>query len=252
MKPIRVIGTGLFFATWGISCIAFTLIGLPLVWLFFFRSDNREILFRRFIGLFFRCFLKAAQWFGLISFEVLGLERFRSNVLVVSNHPSLVDVMFLLGWVPELVCIVKNGLFRNPLTAFTVPSAGYIDNDSEELLPLAIECLRSGQSLLIFPEGTRTEPGGSFQFRRGAANIALFASVPICPVTIFMNPIAWGKHQAWWNVVGDDTPHYKIEFHQTLDLSQFEGTRSRKARSVTKELEMFYGENAGSKAVYNS
>lgn len=252
MKPIRVIGTGLFFATWGISCIAFTLIGLPLVWLFFFRSDNREILFRRFIGLFFRCFLKAAQWFGLISFEVLGLERFRSNVLVVSNHPSLVDVMFLLGWVPELVCIVKNGLFRNPLTAFTVTSAGYIDNDSEELLPLAIECLRSGQSLLIFPEGTRTEPGGSFQFRRGAANIALFASVPICPVTIFMNPIAWGKHQAWWNVVGDDTPHYKIEFHQTWDLSQFEGTRSRKARSVTKELEMFYGENAGSKAVYDS
>ena len=252
MKPIRVIGTGLFFATWGISCIAFTLIGLPLGGLFFFRSDNREILFRRFIGLFFRCFMKAAQWFGLISFEVLGLERFRSNVLVVSNHPSLVDVMFLLGWVPELVCIVKNGLFRNPLTAFTVTSAGYIDNDSEELLPLAIECLRSGQSLLIFPEGTRTEPGGSFQFRRGAANIALFASVPICPVTIFMNPIAWGKHQAWWNVVGDDTPHYKIEFHQTWDLSQFEGTRSRKARTVTKELEMFYGENAGSKAVYNS
>jgi len=102
--------------------------------------------------------------------------------MIVANHPSLIDVVFLIGLMRQTNCVVKQSLFQNPFTRGPVRDAGYISNDgSADMLDAAADALREGQTLIIFPEGTRTTPGAAPAFHRGGAAIALRGATIITP-----------------------------------------------------------------------
>ena len=68
------------------------------------------------------------------------------------------------------------------------------------MIEQASEALREGQSVIIFPEGTRTTPGQALQFQRGAASIAVRAAAVVTPVFIRCEPTTLAKNMPWYRI----------------------------------------------------
>lgn len=123
---------------------------------------------------------------------------------MIANHPTLIDVVVLIGMMQQANCVVKQSLWSNPFTKGPVQSAGYILNaGSQQFVEDCVKRLKENNaaSLLIFPEGTRTEKGMTLnEFQRGAANIAIRANVPIRPVIITCTPSTLTKNEKWYHV----------------------------------------------------
>jgi 1-acyl-sn-glycerol-3-phosphate acyltransferase len=237
----RVFGTGLSFVCFGLGAV---LLGFTL-WpvLRFSTLDRRRGIARvqRAVSVSMRLFLWLMKTLGVVSYEVHGRERLaQRGQFVVANHPTLIDVVILVGLIPEVDCIVKQALWRNVFLRWPVYWAGYISNATGEgLISACVEALRAGRSLMIFPEGTRTKPGGgSLEFQRGAAQIALAAQVPLRPVTITCDPITLFKGNAWYRVPARRA-HFVIAVGEPIPVIEFL-TRAEPpplaARHLTKAL----------------
>ena len=131
--------------------------------------------------------------------EVEELGHRREPMVVVANHPSLMDAIVLVSCLPNAVCIMKAGLMHNLLLGAGARMARYIVNDAP--LPMirnAIHELREGACLVIFPEGTRTDifPVGPCAATAGV--IAARAGVPVQALLIEMSSPYMGKHWPMW------------------------------------------------------
>ena len=82
-----------------------------------------------------------------------------------------------------------------------IVTAQYISNDgSAQMLDTAADVLQRGETLIVFPEGTRTTPGKSPEFHRGAAAIALRGARIVTPVFISVTPTTLTKAEPWYRI----------------------------------------------------
>ncbi len=156
---------------------------------------------RNVIGFCFRLLIRTLVASGCMCLKTQGLERLAQarGALVLANHPTYIDVVVLISLMPQANCVVKGALWRNPFYWGIVRAAGYINNASPEgIIEACAEALRQGETLLLFPEGTRTTPGQSLRFQRGAAHVALKAGAAVIPVLISCNPPTLTKSSPWW------------------------------------------------------
>jgi 1-acyl-sn-glycerol-3-phosphate acyltransferase len=198
----RLIGTGVSFLTFGIGGIVLWLVGIPVLHLLFPRRQRRQKVARHLVHVLFWMYVRYMAVLGVLRFRLVDAGRLRRpGLLIVANHPTLIDVVFLISLVPDATCIVRTGLSSNVFTRAAVRSAGYVCNDrGVELVESCVEALRGGSSLIIFPEGTRTNPLRAQKWHRGAANVALRAGVPLTPVWISCEPHTLRKGEPWWHV----------------------------------------------------
>jgi 1-acyl-sn-glycerol-3-phosphate acyltransferase len=138
----------------------------------------------------------------VLDFRIEGTERLgQPGQIIIANHPSLIDVIFLISQIRDTNCVVKASLWDNPCMRGAVSAAQYISNNgSPEMLEQAADVLREGQSLVVFPEGTRTTPGQPPKFHRGAAAIALRGARVITPVFISVTPTTLTKAEPWYRI----------------------------------------------------
>lgn len=107
-----------------------------------------------------------------------------SGAVIVCNHAGWADSLWMSYAVypRQLRHMSKRELFSSPLARWVLEQGGSIPVDRADPSPSsiksAVELLRKGELLLIFPAGTRQE---NARFKRGAATIALHAEVPIVP-----------------------------------------------------------------------
>jgi 1-acyl-sn-glycerol-3-phosphate acyltransferase len=169
-----------------------------------------------------RFFVRFARALGVLRYSLHDLEKLGApGQVIVANHPTLIDMAFLLGFVPNVNCIVKSAVFANPVTRGAVVAAGYIANSpAQDMIHRAEQALRAGESLVIFPEGTRTLPGKPVQLQRGAANIAVRAASDLTPVFISCEPPMLSKHDPWYRIPAR-RPHYLIRVGQRIDVAAF-------------------------------
>lgn len=126
--------------------------------------------------------------------EIHGLEKIdpSGSYVFASNHASYMDTPVVLGLIPvQFRFLAKEGLFRIPFLGTHLRSAGHIAvprQDARAAVKVMNESARiireRGISMLVFPEGGRTETGALQPFKEGAANIAIKAGVPIVPITL--------------------------------------------------------------------
>ena len=125
--------------------------------------------------------------------RVAGREHLRGGEAVVfcCNHQSNIDPPILFRALhPRLHILFKRELTKLPLLGKAFQIGGFvpIDRSSREQSMAAIEqaaaSLRSGNSFLTFPEGTRSRTGALLPFKRGPFLMALKAQVPVVPVAI--------------------------------------------------------------------
>lgn len=121
--------------------------------------------------------------------------------LYVANHPSLIDAPVILAHLPAAVCIFKPRLLRNPLVGPPALLAGYIASNRADAVRTAADRLRSGQALLVFPEGTRTDDGAHLNaLKPGFAVIARTAHVPLHVLRVRNSPALLSRGRAWWRL----------------------------------------------------
>jgi len=199
----RTLATGFCFLTFTSGSLCLSCGFLPLIALV---TRDRAVLRRRtrfFVQKFFRFMTRLIEVTGCMRLKVEGVERLRDakGVLVFANHPTLIDVVVLMGLIPQANCVIKSALFRKTALGRTLRSAGYIENGESAVL--VEECCRSmeeGRPLIIFPEGTRTTPGQPLAFQRGPAHLLLASRRPFLPVVIRCRPPALLKGQPWYHV----------------------------------------------------
>lgn len=125
-----------------------------------------------------------------VKVRIQGKERIPAGVcLFVANHTSSADAPAIVGAIPRRVAVVvKESLYKWPIVgqAFTLARFVPVNRSVRDFAIASVEkataAMRSGQSFLIYPEGTRSPDGRLQEFKKGAAVMAIRAGVPIVPM----------------------------------------------------------------------
>lgn len=155
------------------------------------------------IAYIYRTFWAAAGACGMLVMDnrVLDALRDEPGLIIVANHPSLLDALMLVARLPRSACIMKASLMRNVFLGSGARLARYIRNDSPRgMIRLAVEDLRDGGQLVLFPEGTRTTQQPLNPFRPGVTLIAKLARAPIQAVFIDTDSPYLGKGWPLWRL----------------------------------------------------
>lgn len=243
---------GLCFITFG--AVALFGICVPLPGLLLITPPSRRA--RRVRGLAsvgFRILIRMIEGCGLAKIELEGTETLDTEgCLLVANHPSYLDAVFLMAYFPHVNCVMKPALLNHPLFFPFTRLGGYIAGSEQNPLKLVESCrvaAARGDTILIFPEGTRTTPGKPLHFRRGTAQIALRAELPIVPVVISCDPPALTHGRPWYRMPSRRV-RLVIRFHTARAITDFAeespSALPRMARQVTRGLESYFVEHLAS------
>ena len=142
---------------------------------------------------FARGWARTILTFSGVRVRVLHAERLAAGggFVVASNHQSFADILVLLARLPLPVrFLAKRSIFRVPVLGWSIAAAGFVPVDrgdrarSVATVEAALDLLKAGRSLVIFPEETRTRTGELLPFKSGAALLALRSGFPLLPVGI--------------------------------------------------------------------
>ena len=129
---------------------------------------------------------------NLVKVTAVGAEHLPPGpVIFMSNHQSNFDILALLAAMPRQIhWIAKKELFEIPIFGPSMRRGGYIPLDrgdgrkALQSMDEAAATIHQGRSVVLFPEGTRTQDGALLPFKRGGFILARKAEVPVVPVTI--------------------------------------------------------------------
>jgi len=120
--------------------------------------------------------------------------------LIASNHQSFMDPTMHGVVLGRIRYMARKTLFKNWFLGTFLRFVGTIELDLEQgadlgALRTSIEVLKGGESLLLFPEGTRSRDGSLGKLMPGAGMIAARAGVPVVPAVIDGALKAWPRGQ---------------------------------------------------------
>lgn len=239
----RIVATGFCFLVFGGAGVVLAVF-FPLLWLFFWTKQSRLKASRFIVHHFFRFFIGLMRFVRVLDYELYGIEKLqRPGLLILANHPTLIDVIFIISLIKQSGCVVKSALARNPFTRAPVTAAGYIMNDAGlAMVEDCREALARNETLVIFPEGTRTPLSGEIDLQRGAANVAIRCKKPVTPVVITCQPRGLAKSQQWYEVP-PKRMHFVIRVHDDLQVDPFleDGVAEPVAvRRLNEQLKSFF------------
>lgn len=128
-----------------------------------------------------------------IGINVKGLNKIDPTqpYVFMSNHQSTFDIMTCLAVLPGIArFLAKMELFRIPVFAQGMKAVGMIPIDrsnskkARTSLDKAVQDIKNGVSVIIFPEGTRTRDGNIQPFKKGGFILALQGQIPIVPMVL--------------------------------------------------------------------
>ena len=185
---MRMIGSLLF---WGFMVVSSILI-FPfalVVWLITVPFDRRRWVIHRFTSL----------WASLYTWlnpawrvRVIGRERLYEDgpTVLVANHNSLLDILVLFRLQSHFRWVSKQENFRVPCVGWNMTLCDYIPlrrGDALSVQAMMRHCdraIRGGNSIMMFPEGTRSSTDQMRPWKPGAFQIAERNGVPIQPIVV--------------------------------------------------------------------
>lgn len=179
---------------WGIVCLVVFLF-IPYSWLM-----------RGFIQPWCRFVINLASVVAGIKYKIMGLENLpKTPCVIVSKHQSTWETIFFTAKIYPLSNVLKRELQFIPFFGWMLAlsrqvaiNRGTPKEAFKQLLDKGGKLLKAGHYILIFPEGTRTQPGQNGRFTRGGITLAATAGVAAVPVAHnageFWPKYGWAKY----------------------------------------------------------
>ncbi len=225
----------------GLGAIFLAIFVFPFIRLFTLHKKDFGIIARAYVSHTFRVFLRNLHLCRTSMLQVEDKQAFRDihSKIIIANHPSLLDFVYIMSLVPNSTCIVRGGLTHTPLRG--VIKQAYITNttDFDDVL---VECKKltdKGCNVIVFPEGTRSPRIGRNNYKKGAARIALYCGCDVQPMFIGgSDKYGLGKHDPLWSYNHVEKYVYDIKMLPVIPIGQFkELSDTIAAKHLTEEME---------------
>lgn len=213
--------------------IAVCLVLYPIaVVLFVFTApfDKKRILLHRFSCFWGSLYIWLQPWWK-VTWE--GKENIKKDqaYVIVSNHQTLIDILVIYSLFKHFKWVAKNSLLKVPFVGWNMALNGYVivkrtDAKSQiKMMKHAERTLKSGSSIMIFPEGTRSGDGKIGRFKRGAFILSEIADVPVIPIALHNVDKAVRKNSWWLNKSRD----MKAKVFEPVNPKDFKNTKEMSA-----------------------
>jgi 1-acyl-sn-glycerol-3-phosphate acyltransferase len=123
--------------------------------------------------------------------QVSGLQHLEPgrSYVFAANHQSIYDIPIVFTSIPvQLRIVAKESLGRIPFMGWHLHRAGHLlvdrRNPGADIVSKMARLVNEGNSLIVFPEGTRSADGVVGRFKKGSFAVAVDARLPVVPVTI--------------------------------------------------------------------
>ena len=177
---------------------------------------------------------------GLFHLDCSELDRLKNErgILIAPNHPCLMDALFICSRLPNVICVMKASVLRNPILFGGAWLGGFIRSDSAaRFVQHCEQTLRDGGQLLLFPEGTRSVNDPINKFKGGFALIAQKSGATVQTVFIHANSQFLGKHWPLWK-----RPTFPLIYSAKLG-DRFQVNPKLNHKVFTKDLESYFKRN---------
>lgn len=233
MKYIRSILEVFCFFIFGIGAVILNFLLFPFI------KNNKELC-SDIIHNTWRFFVNLMMFLKLFRLDVKNLEKIENKV-IVSTHPSFIDIVILIALIPRSTCFVKKELAHNPILKNLVTSI-FITNEVEldELKSESKKMLDRGFNVIIFPSGIRHRRDEFPKIRKGASLVALNAGKNIVPIKMFSDRDFLFINQPFY-AVSDRCVNFEIEQMREINIADFIGeseiiTKQRLTHKIEEEL----------------
>ncbi|MBN1416217.1 MAG: 1-acyl-sn-glycerol-3-phosphate acyltransferase [Bacteroidales bacterium] len=128
-----------------------------------------------------------------------GHEDFKKPSVIISNHQSQLDIVYLLKTSPNIIILTAEWVWNNPTYASVIRFLNFypVQEGYEALLPKLRKKVDEGYSILVFPEGTRSVDGNIKRFHKGAFLLAEKLNLDIVPVMMHGTRDCFGKGEQY-------------------------------------------------------
>lgn len=180
----RIINT--FLAALVLCTLPFMQIGVYLYFLFGKTTERKRMALHRFINK--RCQWAARNMPSATYKEVNpGGEDFSTPAVIICNHQSHFDLVYLLALSPKLVVLTNDWVWNCPFYNILIHRAEFypVSDGMDANLPRLQSLVDRGYSVVVFPEGTRSESCRILRFHQGAFMLAKALNVDLLPITLY-------------------------------------------------------------------
>lgn len=241
-RPVRVVLMAALFAVFFAGSPIVALVIFPLLRLFSGDDSRRRATYLLHRGM--RLIAYTARFLGIVRLDLppppASVDLAKPYVMI-SNHPTFIDMLVILGSFEGLTCVTNGRWWRHwalgRLLRWTdyLPGPGSGLPESERMLDMMVAHLRAGHPLLIFPEGQRSLPTRLRKLRRGAVAAAVAADVPLVPLFLAIDRPYLTKSVPIWRPPSHP-PEYSFDWFDVVQPEAFD----HDARRIQRHVEAAY------------
>ncbi|OQX72288.1 MAG: hypothetical protein B6D61_14195 [Bacteroidetes bacterium 4484_249] len=217
-----------------ISSVTLTIFIIPIVRILPIKQKSKKLIVHRGI----KFFSKTVVYHNIHVPKILvnfNKDTFKEPVLAISNHQSVLDLVFLLMLHHRIVIVSNKRALTNPFYGPAIRFADFIYSDEglDEVAEIVKQRMDEGYSVIIFPEGTRSADCKIKRFHKGAFYIAEKLNLKIMPVLLHGAGQALNKNEFF---LRRGIVHIKV--YDKIDFT--EGKFGNSYREHAKAMRRFY------------
>lgn len=181
---LRVVFRTTFVLTWfAIYLVILTLILGPILWIWCWFFDRQRRSVRKLVRMFYRQGMRGYCGKNM-RIKEFDWSAIRGPCILIANHQSAIDILLMFQLPPDGCCWCKEWPFQQPVLGWLMSLSGHLHVEQPDIVNRATEMIQTGQSMYIFPEGTRSRSLKLGRFHEGAFQLACRTNVPVVPVAI--------------------------------------------------------------------
>ena len=227
-----LIHSTLSFLYYGLGGLFFSFFGKIFLFLIPLKKERKMMWFRSIISNFMKSVLYSNPFMKKKIVNNFN-ENFSKPAVIISNHTSFLDILAVGMITPKIIYLVNDWVYNSPFFGKIVKLAGYYP--ASQGIEGSVEHLRDkiekGYSLMIFPEGTRSNTNEINRFYKGAFYLAEHFNIDILPVYIHGNSETLPKGD---NIIYDENITVVIDKRIKVEDKSFGENYSQRTKSINK------------------
>ncbi|MGB0935715.1 MAG: lysophospholipid acyltransferase family protein [Alphaproteobacteria bacterium] len=176
-----------------------------------------------------------------ITYEIKGIENFTRPSLIASKHQSAWDTAIFQILMPDIVFVLKKELTYIPVYGQYLKKQEMVEVDRskpaqalKELIKGTKNAIGQNRSVVIFPEGTRGEPGEDREYQHGIASLYKSMGMPVTPVAL-NSGVHWPR-RSMWKFPGTITLEFLPAIEHGLNREEFMQTLKQRIDQASDNL----------------